>query len=116
MSGYTYYAIVIYIIIMITLVILKPDFIYDHNKKIYREFGTTEGKTLLSLPALSIGLAILLVIVFSVLKIGDKIIANNNVNTKTKYKYKYVPIPMMSAIPNMTNSTYDTETIRNLDS
>jgi hypothetical protein len=23
---------------------------------------------------------------------------------------------MMSAIPNMTNSTYDTETIRNLDS
>ena len=111
MSGYTYYAIVIYIIIMITLVILKPDFIYNHNKKIYKEFGTTDGKTLLSLPAISIGMAILLVLLFSILKID-----NIESKTKTKYKYKYVPIPMMSALPNMTNSTYDTETIRNLDS
>jgi hypothetical protein len=50
---------------MVSLVLIKPDFVYDHNKKLYREFGTTEGKTIFSMPALAVGIAILLVLLFN---------------------------------------------------
>jgi hypothetical protein len=100
---------------MVSLVLIKPDFVYDHNKKLYREFGTAEGKTIFSMPALAVGIAILLVILFNVLNISNNI-NNRDTSIKTKYKYKYVPVPMMSQMMPMTNSTYDTESIRNLQS
>lgn len=53
---------------MISFVVLKPHFIYDHNKKQYKEFGSTNDKTLLSLPVLAIVLAIIMGIIFCNIK------------------------------------------------
>lgn len=55
-----YNTIIAFLIIIILLYIIKPDVVYDHNKKEFRQFGTTNGKTLLPIYVISILLAILL--------------------------------------------------------
>jgi hypothetical protein len=49
---------------MISFVVLKPHFIYDHNKKQYKEFGNSNNKTLVSLPVIAIVIAIIMGIIF----------------------------------------------------
>ncbi len=70
---------------MIIIVILKPDFVYDHKNKQYREFGFTQEKTVFTMPIIAILLAIIMTIIFRLLKSTDK---------KKKTKYKYIPIPI----------------------
>ena len=60
---------------MISFVVLKPHFIYDHNKKQYKEFGNSNDKTLLSLPVMAIVVAIIMGIIFC------------NINKKTHIGY-----------------------------
>lgn len=82
----TYYAIIIYIIIMVLLVITKPSFIYDDTKKKYREFGNTDGKSLFTLPVISVVFALIIVIIF-------KIFLSSSPIKIPKKSYKYIPIP-----------------------
>ena len=58
-----YYGILLYIIIVALLVFTKPDFIYDHTKSKYKEYGTAGNKTIFTLPILSIILAIFIAII-----------------------------------------------------
>ena len=95
----TYYAIIIYIIIIVFLVITKPEFMYDHENKQYREFGMTKNKTLFSLPVLSITIAIIIVMLFRFLQSNEKSKIHGG-----KIKYKYIPVPMMQPMPNLFNS------------
>ena len=64
---------------MITIVILKPEFVYDHKNKQYREFGFTQEKTVFTMPVIAILLAIIMVIIF-------RLIQSNGKKKKTKYK------------------------------
>lgn len=86
-SNYVFYSVLIYIIIILLLVLSKPDFVYDNNKKKYREFGRENGQTLFTLPIVAIFLAIILALFFSNIKHKTK-----NKKNKKLIKYVYVPI------------------------
>ncbi|ARF09377.1 hypothetical protein Catovirus_2_326 [Catovirus CTV1] len=49
-------AIIIYIIIILVLAMLKPDFLYDHQNNKFRDFGFTQGKSVFTL--LTVGIII----------------------------------------------------------
>lgn len=47
-------AIILYIIIILIIAISKPNFVYDHENKKFREFGFTENKSFFTLITLGI--------------------------------------------------------------
>jgi hypothetical protein len=49
----------LYIIIIISIIIFKPNFLYDNKHKRFKSFGTRKNTTILSLPIFSILLAVL---------------------------------------------------------
>ena len=59
-----YNTVIVFSIIMLLLYITKPDVIYDNEKKEFRQFGTTDGKTLLPIYVIGILLAIVLYVFF----------------------------------------------------
>lgn len=59
-----YNTIIFYIMIVCILLIIKPSFMYDHKKKCFKTFGTSEGKTVFSFPVITIGSGILLYLIF----------------------------------------------------
>jgi len=71
-----YNTIIVFTIIIILIYISKPDFLYDKDKNEFRQFGTTNGKTLLPIHILAILLAILLYIFFHH-------VSNTNISTKS---------------------------------
>ncbi len=75
-SNPLYNALKVYIIIIILLIIFKPSFIYDRKLKKFRQFGTSKGNTIFTLPVLSILLAVLLYLMF--------LSINKMTNTTTK--------------------------------
>ena len=60
-----YNSLKVYIIIIVLLIYLKPPFLYDKKQKQFKSFGLDKNSTILSLPILSIILAILIYIIFS---------------------------------------------------
>ena len=56
--------IIVYILTIILLLYNKPSIIYDKKTKKYKQFGTTKGKSILSLPILIILIAIFTYIIF----------------------------------------------------
>ena len=63
-SNPLYNSLKIYIIIIISLIYFKPEFIYDKKTKKFKQFGIGKGCTIFSLPILSIILAVILYIIF----------------------------------------------------
>lgn len=63
----------VYILIIISIIIFRPDFLYDNKHHRFRSFGTTKNKTLLSLPIFSILIAVLIYIFFSFIDKIEKI-------------------------------------------
>lgn len=59
-----YNTIIIFSIIMLLLYTTKPDVIYDNEKHEFRQFGTTDGKTLLPIYVVGMLLAIILYVFF----------------------------------------------------
>lgn len=60
-----YNTLLVFTIIMILIHIKKPDIIYDRKKKEYRQFGTSNGKTLLPIYVVGILIAIILYVFFN---------------------------------------------------
>jgi len=60
----TYNTIIVFVIIMCLLYIFKPNVIYDHRKKEFRQFGITNGKTILPIYIVGMLFSILLYILF----------------------------------------------------
>ena len=67
-----YNTIIVFSIIMIILYIIKPNVIYDNKKNEFRQFGTTNGKTLLPIYVIGILLAIILYVLFHYISISFK--------------------------------------------
>lgn len=59
-----YNTIIVFSLIMLILYFTKPNAIYDDDKKEFRQFGTTNGKTLLPIYVIGILLAIILYVFF----------------------------------------------------
>jgi hypothetical protein len=89
------YAIIIYVITMLIIILIKPDFIYDHNKSKFKEFGSSKDKSFLSLGTTAVLLAILTAILFMVF-------GNSNDDEKTEKetpKVQYIPVPVYQQPP-----------------
>ena len=59
-----YNTMIVFSIIMILVYMTKPDVIYDNEKHEFRQFGTTDGKTLLPIYIVGILLATILYVFF----------------------------------------------------
>ena len=58
-------AIIIYIILMTILIIIKPDFLYDHQNNKFREFGDGPGQTYFTILVTGIFASIIIYYIFS---------------------------------------------------
>ena len=63
-----YNATILYILLVVSLVLIKPDSMYDRENKRFREFGSGRNRTVMSLPVVSISAAILLYLLFSAIE------------------------------------------------
>ncbi len=66
-------SIIVYIIIISLLIYNKPKIIYDKKTKKFKQFGMTEGKSILSLPILVILISIVTYIIFFYISVSAKI-------------------------------------------
>lgn len=91
----TYKLIILYIIIIIMLVFLKPSFLYDVERQQYKEFGTGENQTIYTLPVVAIVTAIIFAVIAMSFKIKS---AQNNQSSNQiggkEINYKFIPVPV----------------------
>jgi len=64
-NNYIFYAIIIYITTIILFIIIKPDIIYDHKNKKYKEFGYTKDKTMFPITIVAVFLAVSIIVLLS---------------------------------------------------
>ena len=67
-----YNTIIVFSVIMLLVYITKPDVVYDNEKHEFRQFGMTDGKTLLPIYVIGILLAIILYVFFYYISINQK--------------------------------------------
>ena len=84
-SNITKYAIIIYIIVIIFLYLFRPNIIYNRETKKFREFGFDRDQSILALPILSITLAIIIYIIFSLISGNKNIESEKNVHVPKEY-------------------------------
>jgi hypothetical protein len=74
-----YNAILFYILIVIIIVVTKPDIMYNHKTKRFRSFGTGGGpdQTLFAFPLVALVSAVLLYIFFLVFGIINNYLETN---------------------------------------
>src|SRR5579872_2057151 len=89
-----YNTIIVFSIIMLLLYIIKPDVIYNNEKKEFRQFGTTDGKTLLPIHVVGILLAIILYVFFYYLAQRSKDQKNENELSNQDSIITYHTIPV----------------------
>jgi hypothetical protein len=87
----SYYAIITYIILILFLFVSKPNFIYDHERQKFKDFGFGESKSIISLPIVAIVLAIIIYIIFFQLCSTDQ--TNKLAGGFKKHKMKHM-MPM----------------------
>lgn len=78
-----YNTIIVFSVIMILLYVTKPEVIYDHDNHEFRQFGTTDGKTLLPIYVIGILLAIILYVFFH--HISDSSKKNQKTDKRSRY-------------------------------
>jgi len=119
-----YNTIIIFSIIMLLLYTTKPDVIYDNEKNEFRQFGTTDGKTLLPIYIVGMLLAIILYVFFYYITQKSKVdnTINNTINNKTNNKTNNNELfdcdllskyKTQSCTNNYDTKKYDTQKINN---
>lgn len=71
-------SILIYLIILILVIYNKPNFIYDKKRNKFKEFGLSNDKSIISLPILSIMIAVITYIIFFYIEQNAKIVMSYN--------------------------------------
>lgn len=64
-SNPLYNSVIFYLLSIILIVIIKPEFMYDKKRRKFKQFGTGRRQTILTLPMISIILAIIIYIIFA---------------------------------------------------
>jgi len=77
-----YNTIIVFSVIMLLVYITKPDVVYDNEKHEFRQFGMTDGKTLLPIYVIGILLAIILYVFFYYISINQKNVTNGSKKRK----------------------------------
>lgn len=68
-SNPVYNAIIFYVLFVIIILLIKPNFMYcDKNKK-FKSFGLSEGRSLVCFPIVCVTMAIILYLIFLVVDI-----------------------------------------------
>jgi len=70
-----YNAIIFYIIIMVSIILLKPSILYSNKTKRFKSFGCEKGQTLMSLPIVATSTAITLYFIFLVIDLLNNFIS-----------------------------------------
>jgi hypothetical protein len=96
MSNPLYNSIKVYIILIIIIIFIKPELIYDKKNNKFKSFGTKKNQTLLSFHVIAIILAFILYIFFLLL---DKIQNKNNNNLNIPYINQHNMIPQIYPQP-----------------
>lgn len=65
LSNPLYNTVLVFLSIMALIYIIKPEAVYDRNKKEFRQFGTDDGKTLMPIYVIAILIAIILYVLFN---------------------------------------------------
>lgn len=83
---------------MLLLIITKPNFLYDHDKSKFREFGSTKDKTICSIGSIAIIMAFAISILFIFLTPKtDKVKSVQQIApTTVPIQYIQVPMPVQS--------------------
>lgn len=71
-------SILIYLIIIFLVIYNKPNFIFDKKRKKFKEFGLESSKSIISLPILSIIIAVVTYVIFFYIEQNAKIILSYN--------------------------------------
>jgi hypothetical protein len=104
-NNVTFYAIITYITIIIIIFYIKPDFIYDHSKKKFKEFGMENDQTVLTLPVLAIIISVLIYVIFSSL-------FTNNINMNNTNTLNYPTLPQYYNLNNNVNNDFKNNIIK----
>lgn len=67
MNGKIYNTIIFFIIIIILIYSIKPNFLYNSSTSSFRSFGFGEDETIFTLPVVAIILALILYFIFTIL-------------------------------------------------
>jgi len=78
-------SIIVYIIVIIIIIYNKPNFIYDKKRNKFKEFGLEHNKSIITLPILSIILAVVTYIIFFYIEQNAKIISSYKKFRNTNY-------------------------------
>ena len=65
-----YTSIIAYVLTMISIIVIKPSFMYDKGSSKFKSFGTNDNETLLPIPIVGLTLCILiylLIVMYTVL-------------------------------------------------
>ncbi len=100
-NNYVLYGIIIYVTIIAMLIIIKPDFLYDHVNSKFKEFGNKKNNTIFTIGIVSILLAVAIGIIFSLFQNKEPVLDIDKKQNQPQINYQYVPIPMYSQIPNI---------------
>ena len=95
MSNILYNSIKIYLLIIILLILIRPDFIFDKKNNKFKSFGIKKNHTIFALPVLSILIAFGTYIIFYIInKSRNKIQtmqSHNNIIQQPIREYIYYP-------------------------
>jgi hypothetical protein len=83
MSNILYNSIKIYLLIIILLIFIRPNFIFDKKNNKFKSFGIKKNHTIFSLPILSILIAFGTYLFFYIIN-KSKINTNTNINTNNQ--------------------------------
>jgi TolA-binding protein len=87
LSNPLYNTVIVFVSIMALLYIIKPDAIYDNQRKEFRQFGVDDGKTLLPIYVVGILLAIILYVLFN--QLAKLTVENSSKNSDQNRSHSY---------------------------
>lgn len=63
-SNPVYNTVIFYILIMTIMLVMKPEFIYDHKNDMFKTFGLKDNQTIMCLPITALCMGVLLYMIF----------------------------------------------------
>lgn len=61
-----YTSVIIYVVIMIVIIVMKPNFLYDKENKKFKQFGTNKNETIVPIHIIGLTLCILIYFIIMV--------------------------------------------------
>jgi hypothetical protein len=97
-------SIIVFILIFLLLIIIKPKFIYNKKTKKFRSFGIGKNKTLLPLPILSIFISVIVFLIIYFFR--DSCYDSSNISVTNNIPLNNIPVTnnLSSNIPNISHN------------